>query len=153
VGEDGCSIDVGADGIYCTSGTRDPEQGTLMNKPLILAFRESRCAVALSLLTLVSLLFPTFSTADDFHVCRLSIIHLFDSHPAGASLQSFSRAHPQDESPCIACLWSTFDSTPPTAPIILNSVPSRNETCLLPETVLPFVQNFSSTTQRAPPLA
>ncbi|MGB7623344.1 MAG: hypothetical protein WBN92_13410 [Terriglobia bacterium] len=153
MGEDGCSIDVGVDGFHSTSGTEDPEQGTLMDKPLTLAFRESRYAVALILMTLVPLLFPTFSTADDFHVCRLSIIHLFDSHPAGAAVQSFSSAHPQDDSVCIACLWSTFDSTPPTAPIILNSVPSRNETCLLPETVLPFVQNFSSTTQRAPPLA
>ncbi|MBZ5551470.1 MAG: hypothetical protein LAO21_02030 [Acidobacteriia bacterium] len=124
-----------------------------MNRPVIILLRKNRGASFLSLLALVFLLFPTFSTADDFHVCHLSIAHLFDAIPSAASLQKDSRStDPEKETVCIACLWSTFDSTPPATPVNLDPVPSRVECCQIPEPSLPFIESFSSRAQRAPPL-
>jgi hypothetical protein len=123
-----------------------------MNKAVIISLRESRGASLLSVIALLFLLFPTFSTADDFHVCHLSIAHFFDVIQPEDSLHPDSpNTGPEKGTVCIACLWSTFESTPPATPVSLDPVPTRVECCQLPEPALPFVESFPSRAQRAPP--
>ncbi|MBZ5535113.1 MAG: hypothetical protein LAO31_04090 [Acidobacteriia bacterium] len=123
-----------------------------MNTAVIIALRENRGVSVMSVIVLVFLLFPTFSTADDFHVCHLSIAHFFDTTRADASLRTDShKRDPEKATVCIACLWSTFEGTPPSTPVILDPAPSRVECCQTPEPALPFVETFSSLSERAPP--
>jgi hypothetical protein len=123
-----------------------------MSNAVIIALRTKRSASPVSVIALMFLLFPVFSTADDFHVCHLSIAHFFAALQSAASLQSDSHSKdPEKTTVCIACLWSTFESTPPATLVNLEPVPARVECCQIPELPLPYVESFSFRAQRAPP--
>lgn len=67
------------------------------------------------------LLFPVFSTADDFHACHQSLDFVVASPHSTTLVDLTSFAHPgEDNVFCLACVWSSFEDATPADPLILN---------------------------------
>lgn len=122
--------------------------------PLFRALRQSRYAALFSLLSLMLLLFPILSTADDFHVCQLSLIR--QASPIQAEhyiLRSSHSSQSKDEDICLACSWMTVEGTMPTALVTLPVLHARTEDLAPQQLPFPLIQTDSSKPERAPPLS
>lgn len=121
---------------------------------LIRSFRQSRYVALSSLLSLVLLLFPVFSTADDFHVCHRVTIHLANQAKAEHTHLCSTHSSPsEDEGVCLACLWTTLESNLPTAVVSLPFLPTIMEGFAPAEMSHSPIHSRSSRPERAPPLS
>lgn len=118
------------------------------------SLRKERGTVLLSLVAVALLLFPTFSTADDFHVCRHSLASLASFTPSKAHWDpSSSDSESHSGQFCVACVWSFFDSASPEEPPALNPAMSSFSGYGRVEPCAPTIQIDFSLSERAPPTA
>jgi hypothetical protein len=120
---------------------------------MIGSFRQRKSFVAVALLAIFLLLFPTFSTADDFHVCHLSLERMLASRWI-VSLPhiSLSAARPTEETPCVACLWGNADTFSLATAILLEPVAKTFLETRPLVLSLSRSELFLTRSERAPPL-
>ena len=133
---------------------RERKSHTLPGTHLITSLRRSRLAALCSVFSLGLLLFPILSTADDFHVCRLFRIPQANLGQAEFdTLNSTPSVTSEDDGVCLACLWTTIESTMPTAFASLPALLKRIENFVPRELSFALIQTHASKPERAPPLS
>lgn len=121
---------------------------------MLASLRKERGTVLLSLAAVALLLFPTFSTADDFHVCRHSLASLASFTPSKAHWDaSSSDSGSHSGQFCVACVWSFFDSASPAEPHSLDPAVATFPGNGHSEPSAPTLQTGISLSERAPPAA
>jgi len=121
---------------------------------MIDSFRQRKSFVAFAALAIFLLLFPTFSTADDFHVCHHSLEHILSSRWVDAHPHiNLSPARPTEETACVACLWGNADTFSLVAAILLG--PVAKTFLETPPLVISLSRSelFLTRSERAPPLS
>jgi hypothetical protein len=124
------------------------------NECRLVSIRRNRASATISVLAMTLLLFPIFSTADDFHARHLSFTALAGPALSHAQTSAATQmAKSSDDGFWFACVWSNFESAAPAPP--LSITPTQNASV----TFVPVIprhsvsSDISSIFDRAPPIA
>jgi hypothetical protein len=132
-------------GMYAETGRNDGR---------LVSIRRNRASATISVLAMTLLLFPIFSTADDFHACHLSFAALASPAPSRAQTSAATQmAKSSDDDFCFACVWSSFESAAPAPPISITPTQDASVTFVPVISCHPVSSDISSIFDRAPPIA